>query len=129
MKETLYQILGIPEDADEQQVRSAYRLLAKRYHPDAGEGSSAARFRAVRDAYDILSDPGRRSDYDRTLHPALYVRRFPDPVFARAGTRAAHVDLRHLATRGPEMYAPRQSSEEAGDLLKMLALFRFFDEW
>jgi len=64
---TFYALLGIPPDADLEMVRTAYRALARRYHPDAGEGSSPERFREVVDAYETLSDPERRRIYDLEL--------------------------------------------------------------
>ena len=64
---TFYAILGIPPDADEETIRIAYRALARRYHPDMGEGSSPDKFREVVDAYETLSDPDRRRIYDLEL--------------------------------------------------------------
>ncbi len=62
-----YAILGVPRDADEAAIRNAYHMLARRYHPDAGEGSSLEKFRGVLDAYETLSDAERRASYDLTL--------------------------------------------------------------
>ncbi len=64
-----YRLLGIPPDADQQRIRAVYRKLAKRFHPDANHGSEAAAelFRQVTNAYQVLSDPQRRAEYDRTL--------------------------------------------------------------
>jgi DnaJ-class molecular chaperone len=59
-----YRVLEISPQADENEIRSAYRSLAKKYHPDAGEGSSADKFRSVQEAYDVLSDAGKRKAYD-----------------------------------------------------------------
>ena len=62
-----YQILGVPRDAADDAIRSAYRKLAKRYHPDLNPGKpeSADRFKAIASAYEILSDPVKRGRYDR----------------------------------------------------------------
>ena len=62
-----YLILGVGEDADPEAIRRAFRTLVRRYHPDAGAGSSAERFREIVTAYETLSDPVRRSRYDREL--------------------------------------------------------------
>jgi curved DNA-binding protein CbpA len=70
-----YLLLGVPEDADADRIRSAFRALARRYHPDAGKGSSADRFREILSAYETLNDPTRRWRYDRILHE----RRTPIP--------------------------------------------------
>ena len=64
-----YGILGIPKDADQETIRSAYRILARRYHPDRGAGSSTEKFRQVAEAYETLIDPGRRQGYDLSHMP------------------------------------------------------------
>ncbi len=62
-----YQILGVQRDDSEDAIRSAYRKLAKRYHPDLNPGKpeSAERFKAIASAYDLLSDPVKRGRFDR----------------------------------------------------------------
>jgi curved DNA-binding protein CbpA len=65
-----YVVLGIAEDADSDTIRSAFRALARRYHPDAGVGSSTLEFRRALEAYETLSDPERRRLYDQDLRRA-----------------------------------------------------------
>jgi curved DNA-binding protein CbpA len=72
-----YVVLGIAEDADEDSIRSAFRALARRYHPDVGAGSSAVEFQRAREAYETLVDPDRRRRYDRLLQSS---RSHPIPV-------------------------------------------------
>lgn len=64
-----YQILGIPEDAELSQIKTAYRSLAKRCHPDTNHGSEAAAelFRQVNEAYRVLGDEQLRASYDHKL--------------------------------------------------------------
>lgn len=62
-----YVVLGIAENADEDTIRSAFRALARRYHPDAGAGSSSVEFQRAREAYETLVDPARRHHYDQRL--------------------------------------------------------------
>ncbi len=63
-----YALLGVEPDATTAQIKSAYRKLAKQYHPDVNNSSDAAeRFREITEAYDTLTDPDRRRRYDR-LH-------------------------------------------------------------
>src|SRR6188768_2832314 len=62
-----YVILGIPVDADPESIRHAFRVLARRFHPDAGAGSSAEKFHRIFEAYETLRDPARRAVYDRSL--------------------------------------------------------------
>jgi molecular chaperone DnaJ len=62
-----YQLLGVPRDADVEQIKKAYRKLALQHHPDRNEGSSEAeeRFKEVTRAYEVLRDPEKRALYDR----------------------------------------------------------------
>lgn len=67
-----YAVLGLDRDCTRTQIRDAYRLLAKRYHPDLNQTDAEARTRiqALNAAYEILSDPARRRAYDRVLDHA-----------------------------------------------------------
>jgi len=62
----LYELLGVARDAGLGEIKRAYRRLARRYHPDINPGDRAAamRFRAIADAYEVLTDPDRRREYD-----------------------------------------------------------------
>lgn len=64
--ENLYQILGVAEDAAEEELKTAYRKLAKKYHPDAHPGDKECEkmFQAVSEAYRVLSSPQKRKEYD-----------------------------------------------------------------
>jgi hypothetical protein len=68
-----YEILGVPRDATAEELKRAYRRRARECHPDAnpGDPEAAARFREAREAYETLSDPERRAEYDRTHPPQL----------------------------------------------------------
>lgn len=63
-----YEVLGVPEDASEQDIQRAYRRLARRHHPDANPGDPGAeeRFKQILAAYEVLGDPARRREYDRS---------------------------------------------------------------
>ena len=63
---TYYEILGLKQSASSEQIRSAYRQLARRYHPDQNPDDQAAEeaFKAVAEAYRVLSDPDTRHAYD-----------------------------------------------------------------
>lgn len=71
-----YDLLGVDPGADHRAIRSAYRRLARRYHPDVAKGRQAARrFLLIREAYEVLTDPERRRQYDRLISkPTLAAR-------------------------------------------------------
>jgi DnaJ-class molecular chaperone len=74
-----YRILGVDRSADDKTIKSAYRKLARKYHPDVAKGKdSEQRFREVTEAYEVLSDPEKRRRYD-TLGPdwQRYTERAP----------------------------------------------------
>ena len=62
-----YDILGVNRDADEKEIKRAFRRLAREVHPDVNPGDAAAeeRFKEINEAYEVLSDPEKRSKYDR----------------------------------------------------------------
>ena len=66
MSDNLYEILGVARRASEDEIRAAYRKLAKEHHPDLNPGNAGAseRFKKISAANDILSDPGKRRQYD-----------------------------------------------------------------
>src|SRR5262249_25609719 len=62
-----YEILGVARDATPEAIKKAYRGLARKYHPDVnpGDKTAEAKFKEVQQAYDILSEPEKRAQYDR----------------------------------------------------------------
>lgn len=61
-----YKILGVSRTADEKEIKSAYRRLARKFHPDVNPGDKSAeeRFKEISEAYEVLSDPHKRAQYD-----------------------------------------------------------------
>jgi len=72
-KADYYEVLGVSRDADEQSLKSAYRKLAMKYHPDRNPGDRTAeeKFKEAAEAYSVLSDPQKRASYDRFGHAGV----------------------------------------------------------
>lgn len=80
-----YDVLGVTRTATGEELQSAYRKLARRYHPDVNPDPSAVdRFKAINEAYHVLADPETRARYDR-FGPDF--RQIPDDVAAGVGAR------------------------------------------
>jgi len=70
-KRDYYEVLGVGRDADENAIKSAYRRLARQYHPDVNKSDDAEeRFKEINEAYEVLSDADKRAAYDRYGHAA-----------------------------------------------------------
>src|SRR5579884_2920191 len=68
-KRDYYEVLGVARSASDDEVKKAFRRLAKQYHPDTNKESGAeARFIEINEAYEVLSDPQKRAAYDRYGH-------------------------------------------------------------
>ncbi len=72
-KRDYYEVLGLQKGAGEEEIKRAYRTLAKKYHPDMnpGDKEAEAKFKEVNEAYAVLSDPDKRAAYDRMGHAAF----------------------------------------------------------
>jgi DnaJ-class molecular chaperone len=83
-----YSVLGVARDADDKAIKTAYRRLARKHHPDVNKGK-ADRFKEINEAYAVLSDPEKRKRYD-TLGPdwERYARTGADAPFEGADPRA-----------------------------------------
>ncbi|PAT38675.1 molecular chaperone DnaJ [Vandammella animalimorsus] len=75
-KRDYYEVLGVPKNASDDEIKKAYRKLSSKYHPDRHQGDEAkasaeARFKEGKEAYEILSDPQKRAAYDQYGHAGV----------------------------------------------------------
>ncbi len=82
-KRDYYEVMGISKDASDDEIKKAYRKLAKKYHPDLNPGDKTAEqhFKEVNEAYEVLSDKEKKARYDQFGHAGV------DPNFGAGGSR------------------------------------------
>lgn len=89
MPESLYDLLGVPEDATDAQLKRAYRVVAKTCHPDVNPDAEPGRFGRVAEAYEVLSDPSKRRLYDAARAAERRAARRGDAGASGAGNASA----------------------------------------
>ncbi len=113
-----YKILGVARTASANDIKKAFRQLARKYHPDVnpGDKTAEARFKEINEAYEVLSDPEKRRKYD-TLGPNWQEQFGPTPSRTRAGS----------ATGGPDGRASRSSGRPSYDFADPTNFSEFFE--
>jgi len=72
--ENLYNVLGVAPNASDEEIKKVYRSLAMRYHPDRNDAPGAdARFKAIAKAYEVLSDPVKREEYNQSVNHRIII--------------------------------------------------------
>lgn len=120
-----YQILGVPRDSSDEDIKKAYRKLARKYHPDLNPGNKEAesRFKEVSEANDALSDPEKRRNYDQ----------FGDPSgpqqqgFQGFDFGGGSFEDIFMTFGGRERSRPRQSGPKSGEDLQHTVRISFRD--
>lgn len=90
--ENLYNILGVSSAATTDEIKKAYRSLAMRHHPDrSAQAGSESRFNTIKTAYELLSDPKKRAEYNQSINnriiidPESEARSLWNSLFSRCG--------------------------------------------
>ena len=117
MNKDLYAVLGVERTADDKKLKSAYRKLAKKYHPDANPGDKDAeqKFKDVGEAYAILSDPEKRKLYD-TYGYAAFDGSGPAPGSGAGGPGG----YQYYSTNGNGYQSFHFSGQDAEDLFRSM---------
>ncbi|MDC8757383.1 DnaJ domain-containing protein [Janthinobacterium fluminis] len=72
--ENLYNVLGVPPNASDDEIKKVYRSLAMRFHPDRNTAPGAEqRFKSITKAYEILSDPVKRAEYNQSVNHRIII--------------------------------------------------------
>ena len=98
-KKDYYEVLGISKSATEKDIKKAYRELAKKYHPDKTPDNKAAeeKFKEISEAYEVLSDSKKRSNYDR---------------FGHGGSNHSHMDMSDIFSQFGDIFGQHQAQQQ-----------------
>lgn len=108
-----YKILGVDEKADAKAIKSQYRRLARKYHPDIGGKASEDKFKEINEAYEVLSEPEKRAEYDRLRYNFAHRQaRSRGPGFQRVGYDWNEADLGDWGNIFEDLFGGRGAGAE-----------------
>lgn len=118
MSDDYYQILGLSRDASEVDIKKAYRKLAMKYHPDTNKGSKDAelKFKEISEAYEVLSDPSKKEQYDRFGKEGMNGAGFGDAGFSGNADFSDIFDMFFGGANGQSSNRPQKGSSLAYNL-------------
>ena len=100
-KRDYYEVLGVSKNADEKEIKSAFRRLAKKYHPDLNKDKDAPeKFKEVQEAYEVLSDDKKRKTYDQFGHAAFENNGYGNPGGGFSGFSGGFSDFSDFSSFG-----------------------------
>ena len=101
-KKDYYETLGVKKSASEEEIRKAFRKLARKYHPDVNPGDKTAeeKFKAISEANDVLSDPKKRKIYDQLGYYSDNISPETADAYARAGSGGGGFFVPYLGVFG-----------------------------
>lgn len=104
-----YESLGVPRGATREDIRKAYRRLAREHHPDANPGDPAAegRFKEIKQAYDTLSNPANRKAYEGRSSPRRKRAGAPRTTAGTSRRTAGSINLSDLISKRANVSGPR----------------------
>ena len=120
-----YKILGVDRSASQKDIKSAYRKLTKKYHPDLNHGDKDAelKYRDVNEAYEVLGDPDKRSKYDQFGAQWKYVKDGKTPPYGAGGYQQGGFDFSDIFSQfsqGSQGGGAHFSSSTIWELLEAL---------
>jgi curved DNA-binding protein CbpA len=107
----LYEVLELPREASQDDIQQAHRKLIRKHHPDANPGDPSAeeRFKEIQQAYELLSNPEKRQEYDKRFHTS-----------SRGNSGRPRVGATGGRTRGSTTYtSPEKASRSRGPLFSL----------
>ena len=128
-KRDFYDVLGIGRNADEKEIKRAYRKLAKKYHPDTNPGDNEAeqKFKEVTEAYNVLSDAEKKKLYDQFGMAAFEEDSAPEPRMDRAVRIVALADRMEPAV-SEALISAREEMEHTENIILKAEIWMMFLE-